>query len=93
MKRIITLLALISVYFSIFASPTDPTPQKVIQPNGDTISISSHGDEYGSWYEDMNGNIIDLNSDKYWTYVTIQNNKKVFTNQIVASTSIPVNVK
>ena len=82
MKRIITLLALISVYFSIFASPTDSTPQKVIQPNGDTISISSHGDEYGSWYEDMNGNIIDLNSDKYWTYVTIQNNQKILTKSL-----------
>ena len=92
MKRIITLLALISVYFSIFASPTDPTPQKVIQPNGDTISISSHGDEYGSWYEDMNGNIIDLNSDKYWTYVTIQNNQKILTQQIVTSTSVPLNI-
>lgn len=48
MKRIITLLALISTCFITFASPTDPTARKVVQPNGDTISISSHGDEYGS---------------------------------------------
>lgn len=82
MKRIITLLALISTCFITFASPTDPTARKVVQPNGDTISISSHGDEYGSWYEDMNGNIIDLNSDKYWTYVTIQNNQKILTQQL-----------
>jgi M6 family metalloprotease-like protein len=92
MKRIITLLALISTCFITFASPTDPTARKVVQPNGDTISISSHGDEYGSWYEDMNGNIIDLNSDKYWTYITIQNNKKVLTNQIVTSTPTPINI-
>ena len=92
-KFSIIILLCINICCQIIASPTDPTPRKVVQPNGDTISISFRGDEYGSWYEDMNGYIIDLNSDKYWTYVTIQNNKKVFTNQIVASTSIPVNVK
>ena len=92
MKKLIIALFLINICSFIHAEPTNPSIQKVTQPNGDTISISLHGDEYGSWYEDINGNIIDLNSDKYWTYITIQNNKKVLTNQIVTSTPTPINI-
>ena len=32
------------------SKPANPTPFKVLQPNGDTIQIRHIGDEYGSWY-------------------------------------------
>ena len=76
----------------IFADPADPKPRKVIQPNGDTLSISLHGDEYGSWYEDDKGDIIALNKNNYWVYVSIENGNKTLTNQIVSQTSIPVDI-
>lgn len=69
MKKISIILFLcIIVCNYVFAVPVDRTPRKVIQPNGDTISISLQGDEYGSWYEDDKGNIIALNNNKYWVY-------------------------
>ncbi len=43
MKRLIVLLLLsINISALIFASPADPTPRKVIQPNGDSIWVSLH---------------------------------------------------
>jgi hypothetical protein len=66
MKKLIIILFLYAnICCQVFAEQADPTPRKVIQPNGDTISISLHGDEYGSWYEDNRGNIIDVNNDDY----------------------------
>ena len=56
MKKLIIFLFSLNV-FSAVASPADPTLRKAIQPNGDTISISLHGDEYGSWYENSRGNV------------------------------------
>lgn len=58
MKRLTSLLLYINAFILLFASPADPIPRKVIQPNGDTIFISLQGDEDGAWYEDERGNII-----------------------------------
>ena len=65
----------VNVYYLIFASPANPTSYKVTQPNGDTICISVHGDEYASWYEGYNGNVIFQNDKGYWVYVAIENNE------------------
>lgn len=55
MKRFLFIISLILVTNSMFANPTDMTPFKVIQPNGDSITIIPHGDEYGIWYETLDG--------------------------------------
>ncbi len=91
-KLIIILLLCINFCSQVFADPADPTPRKVIQPNGDSIWVSLHGDEYGSWYEDDKGNIIDRNNDGYWVYVSVENNNKVLTNQIVSQISMPIDI-
>ena len=61
MKKLIIILVCVNICIQIFASPATPAPFKVTQPNGDTIFISLHGDEYASWYEDDKGNIVDKN--------------------------------
>ena len=92
-KQIIFLLLCTIGFCQIFAVPTNPILHKKIQPNGDTICVFFKGDEYGAWYEDEKGDVIALNNDKYWVYVTIENGNRVMTNQIVTKTSIPFNVK
>ena len=93
MRRLISFLLFnINISFLVFASPADPTIHKVIQPNGDTISISLQGDEYGSWYEDAKGDIIALNSDNYWVYISVEDGKKILTNQVVSQSSLPINI-
>lgn len=78
-KLIVILFLYVNICCQVFSEPADPTPRKVIQPNGDTISISLHGDEYGSWYEDAKGDIISLNSDNYWVYVSVENGNMIQT--------------
>ena len=93
MKKLIVILFLyVNICCQVFAEPSDPTPRKVIQPNGDTISISLHGDEYGSWYEDTKGDIIALNSDNYWVYISLENGNMIQTNQVVSQTSTPISI-
>ena len=92
MKKLIIFLLLNTISIVVFASPADPTMRKKIQPNGDTIFVSLQGDEYGSWYEDNKGNIIALNSNKYWVYVNVENGQEILTNQIVSQISTPVSI-
>ena len=92
MKKLIIFLLLNTISIVVFASPADPTMRKKIQPNGDTIFVSLQGDEYGSWYEDNKGNIIALNSTKYWVYVNVENGQEILTNQIVSQISTPVSI-
>lgn len=67
MKRLIGFLLLsISVFSTVVASPADPTMRKVIQPNGDSIMIVQCGDEYGFWYETLNGCVVEKNATYCW---------------------------
>ena len=93
MKKLVVILFLcVNVSYQVFAGPACPKPFQVIQPNGDTIWVSLHGDEYASWYEDSRGNVIDRDNNRYWVYVNVEKEKKVLTNQIVTQTSMPINV-
>ena len=93
MKKLIFILFLcVNICYQALAEPADSTPHKQIQPNGDTIFVSLHGDEFGSWYEDTKGNVIDRNNDGCWVYVSVENNNKILTNQIVSQTSMPIDI-
>mgnify|MGYP003294386938 FL=1 len=92
MKKLMIILLCINIYFGTFAEPAYPIMRKVIQPNGDSISISLHGDEYASWYENDKGDVIALNNENCWVYVSAENGNKILTNQIVSQTSMPVNI-
>ncbi|MGM9804943.1 MAG: hypothetical protein ACI3Z7_00685 [Candidatus Aphodosoma sp.] len=67
MKHTVILLALLFAAIYAVAAPADPTPAKVTQPNGDTITIRLVGDEYGSWYETS----TDISSKKLPTAIGV----------------------
>ena len=93
MKKLIFILFLcVNICYQALAEPADSTPHKQIQPNGDTIFVSLHGDEFGSWYEDTKGNVIDRNNDGCWVYVSVENGNKILTTQIVSQTSMPIDI-
>ena len=90
MKKLSIILFLcLNICNYIFAGPACPKPFNVVQPNGDTISITLNGDEYLSCYKDSKGYIIDKNDEGYWVYVNVKKGKRFLTNQIVTQTSIP----
>jgi len=86
MKRIFFIIILSSILNPIFADSVNSKPFKVAQPNGDSIIVIQRGDEYGSWYETLNGYVIDKNSYDFWVYVKVGNNGNLLlTDQIVRS--------
>ena len=90
MKKLgIILFLCVSVCNYIFASAAIPGPYLEIQPNGDSIYVYFHGDEYMSFCADTKGNVVDKNEDGYWVYVTIKKGKWFLTNQVVSKTSTP----
>ena len=93
MKKIgiILFLCVITCNY-VFAVPAYPGPYLEVQPNGDSIYVYFRGDEYGCFYTDLNGNVVDKNEEGYWVYVTVKKGKKVLTNQMVTKTSTPKNV-
>lgn len=64
-------------------------PVEFTQPNGDVITVTSYGDEFFSWQEDENGNIItyDEESNSY-KYAEIKDNKIISTSHIVGGISL-----
>ena len=93
MKRFLFVVILILVVKLLFATPVDSTPIRVVQPNGDSITIIQYGDEYGTWYETLDGYVVEKNSSNYWVYVnTNTNGNLVLTNQIVNNTSSPTGI-
>lgn len=66
MKKILLTLgfALLSVY-SMQAHKAWPYPMTFVQSNGDTIVVRMHGDDYFSWYTDMEGNILERHGNDF----------------------------
>ena len=60
MKYNFLLFVLCLNAINIFAEPVNPKSFDVVQNNGDTIEVYLKGDEYASWYEIKNGDIVDI---------------------------------
>ena len=66
MKKI--LLTAILVFCGIVALnavPAYPGKQTVRQPDGSTITVIKHGDEWGHWMTDTNGNVLKRDSREF----------------------------
>ena len=93
MKKFLLIITLILATYSMFGRPANKTPFKVVQPNGDSITIIQYGDEYGIWYETLDGYVVEKNSSNYWVYVnTTASSNLVLTNQIVNNVSSPTEI-
>lgn len=71
------------------AEPLYPFPMEVTQPNGTTITVRTYGDEFFSWKEDENGNIVAYdNETESYKYAKIEDGKIVATSQTVGEISL-----
>ncbi len=77
---IIIALFLNSATQKCSAVPARPTPFKVEQPNGDTITIRLFGDEHYSFRTTIDGFLIVQNKRGYYCYARIN-----YKDKIVAS--------
>ncbi len=82
-------VCLFSAGNTAFAAPICPVPTEVTQPDGSVITVTAYGDEFFSWREDENGNVIvyDEETDSY-KYAEIEDGKLVPTSEMVGDTSL-----
>lgn len=86
---VIFVISILSICVTSFAAPIYPAPVEFTQPNGDVITVTPYGDEFFSWKEDENGNVItyDEESNSY-KYAEIKDNEIVPTSQTVGELSL-----
>ena len=70
MKKRTLLSAAVAMSMAIqgLALPADPTPRVVTQPDGSTITIVMHGDEFGSYITTTDGDIVERCEDGFFRY-------------------------
>lgn len=84
------LILLLSVYTCLLlAVPADMTPQCVVMANGDSILVVLHGDEYVSWYETDDGQVILPTESGMFEYATetLSHSGRVAKNRAVRPTA------
>ena len=59
------------------AIPADPTPVKVTQPDGTTLTVTLHGDEFFHFTTTLDGYTVLKNAAGYYTYATLEGNDLV----------------
>jgi len=65
-KKYICIIAAIILGINASATIADPTPVTVKQPDGSSIVIFQHGDEFKHWITDVNGNILKIDKDGWY---------------------------
>ena len=66
-KFCLFLLTWLLTGFSVlWADVATPNPIRMKQPDGSTITLRLHGDEFHSWYTDLNGKVYARGTDGWW---------------------------
>lgn len=66
MKKLILILAALCCSLSIFAVPAYKGLVRHTQPDGSTILIRLHGDEFAHWVTDASGKVLEMDADGYY---------------------------
>ena len=78
MKKFLFLAICCLMLQAAYAVPADPTPVRVTQPDGTTITLRLVGDEYYHFNTTDDGYTV-LNRGGRWEYATLSRNKLVST--------------
>ena len=82
MKKILLLIAMGMVCMFAHATPADPTPAKVTQPDGTTVTVQLHGDEFFNYLTTLDGYTVVKNEAGYYTYARLDGNQLVASDRI-----------
>lgn len=66
MKKILLLVTLVALSLSAAAKPARPGFYSYVQPDGSTIRIQKHGDEWGHWVTDDRGRVVRKEADGFY---------------------------
>ena len=82
MKKTLLLIAMGMVCMFAHATPADPTPAKVTQPDGTTVTVQLHGDEFFNYLTTLDGYTVVKNEAGYYTYARLDGNQLVASDRI-----------
>ena len=82
MKKNILLLVVGLLCLTARAIPADPTPVKVNQPDGTTLTITLHGDEFFHFTTTHDGYTVVKNEKGYYTYARLDGGRLVAGERI-----------
>lgn len=78
-KLLFTLLLCIASCVSTYAIPAYPYPVKLTMPDGSTLTIVGHGDEFRHYVTTLDGYTIVRGEDQFYRYAKIENGELVPT--------------
>ena len=68
-KRILSVFTLCMMILPLVAAPALRRPRPVTQPDGTTLTLTSHGDEFFHWLTDEQGRWVERGSDGFYRAV------------------------
>ncbi|MBO4689723.1 MAG: M6 family metalloprotease domain-containing protein [Paludibacteraceae bacterium] len=82
------LLSFVAVVLSvhIFGCPADPSPFVYTQPDGSKLTLHYVGDEYLSWLETSDNEVVVKNANGFFEYATVINGEIASSGILVGST-------
>ncbi|MDD6104443.1 MAG: M6 family metalloprotease domain-containing protein [Bacteroidales bacterium] len=88
MRRFITIFIFIFLQIPLWGIKAVSHPIKVTQPDGSTIEILCHGDEFFRYFTTLSGAPITKCPDGYYYYTEFKNNTQAITSKRVSESSI-----
>ena len=82
MKNLLLLLVMGLMCLNALAVPADPTPATVTQPDGTTLTIVLHGDEFFNYLTTTDGYTVVKNKAGYYTYARLDGDRLVASNTV-----------
>jgi len=70
MRRLVLVISALFAALEMLALPARPGAVKYVQPDGTTLEIVLHGDEWGHWTTDREGRLLDLDANGFYRLST-----------------------
>ena len=83
-KNLVLLLIAGLMALTVRAIPADPTPVTVTQPDGSSLTIKLHGDEFFHMTTTLDGYTVLKNAAGYYTYAVQQANGSLASSNLIA---------
>ncbi|MBR1543332.1 MAG: M6 family metalloprotease domain-containing protein [Muribaculaceae bacterium] len=84
MKKILIIIACMMAFARAYAVPACPTPQAVSQPDGSTVTLVLHGDEFYHYSTTVDGYTVVKDANGFYNYARVDDNGELAATGVVA---------